>query len=151
MSNNRYETIVVGAPTLTEDESAGIISALESTITDGNGTLIRTEPWGKRKLAYRVQKFDEGYYTLLFYEGQPAIVRELERRIRMNDSLIRFLTVKVDWEEKVARAEQLRAARQRPAGPGHLRGQLADEIGYGEADVEGMDAFDAGDLEGGRG
>src|SRR5437867_4973433 len=91
----RYETIVIGAPTLTEDEFAEIISSLESTITEGKGSVIRTEPWGKRKFAYRIQKFDEGYYSLLFYESDPPVVHEVERRVRMNERLIRFLTVKV--------------------------------------------------------
>jgi len=136
----RYETLVVGAPTLTEDESAAIVTGLEGTIAEGKGTLIRTEPWGKKRLAYRVQKFDEGYYTLLFYEAEPAVVHELERRIRLNESLIRFLTVKVDWEEKVARAEALKAARRRPTGPG----TPVDEPPRFDDDL------DADDYEGGR-
>ena len=140
----RYETIVVGAPTLTEDESAAIVSSLESTIADGKGTLIRSEPWGKKKLAYRVQKFDEGYYTLLFYEAEPTVVRELERRIRMNDTLIRFITVKVDWEEKVARAEAQKALRRRPEGD--TARAAADDIPFGE----GIDGLDSGEFEGGR-
>lgn len=108
----RYETIVVGVPTMTDDENNAIITSLQSTITEGKGTLIRTEPWGKRKLVYRVQKFDEGYYTLIFYECPSQLVHEVERRIRMNERLMRFLTVKVDWEEKVARAAALKAARK---------------------------------------
>jgi len=139
----RYETLVVGAPTLTEDESAAIVAALEGTIAEGKGSLIRTEPWGKKRLAYRVQKFDEGYYTLLFYEAEPAVVHELERRIRLNESLIRFLTVKVDWEEKVARAEALKAARRRPTPPG----APADEV---PAFDEDQDMGNGGDYEGGR-
>lgn len=140
---DRYETIVVAAPTLTEDEVAALTTSLEGTIAEGKGTLIRTEPWGKKKLAYRIQKFDEGYYTLLFYESEPSVVRELERRIRMNDSLLRFLTVKVDWEEKVARAEVLKAARRRPGGVEHAP---PDESGF----PEGLDLGDAGEFEGGQ-
>ena len=135
----RYETLVVGAPTLTEEESAAIVGSLEGTIAEGKGALIRTEPWGKKRLAYRVQKFDEGYYTLLFYEAEPAVVHELERRIRLNESLIRFLTVKVDWEEKVARAEAAKALRRRPTSPGP---STDDGIGF--------DDDDAGDYEGGQ-
>jgi small subunit ribosomal protein S6 len=136
----RYETIIVGAPTLTEEEHGAIITALEATIAEGKGTLIRTEPWGKRKLAYKVQKFDEGYYTLLFYESEAAVVRELERRVRMNDKLLRFLTVKVDWEEKVAKAEALAALRKRPGAPRPI-------MDDGLPDVE---SDDAGEFEGGR-
>ena len=135
----RYETLVVGAPTLTEDESAAIVTGLEGTIAEGKGTLIRTEPWGKKRLAYRIDKFDEGYYTLLFYEAEPAVVHELERRIRLNESLIRFLTVKVDWEEKVARAEAAKAARKpRPgAAPGADEARRFDDDLEGDSDYEG--------------
>ena len=144
----RYETIVVGAPTLTEEEHAAIVTSLEGTIAEGKGTLIRTEPWGKKKLAYRIQKFEDGYYTLLFYEAEPTVVREIERKIRMNDTLIRFITVKVDWEEKVARAEAHKALRRRPESDA-IRGEsLGDDIPFGEGD--GMDALDGGDF-GGRG
>jgi small subunit ribosomal protein S6 len=139
MLRNRYETTFLGAPTLTEEENAAIVTALEGTITEGKGTLIRTEPWGKRRLAYRVQKFDEGYYTLLFYEAEPSVVHELERRIRLNENLLRFLTVKVDWEEKVARAAALKAARRRPASEA-----APEEIGYGE------DVMETGEFEGGE-
>lgn len=138
---DRYETIVVAAPTLTEDEVAALVTSLEGTIAEGHGTLIRTEAWGKKKLAYRIQKHEEGYYTLLFYESEPTVVRELERRIRMNDSLLRFLTVKVDWEEKVARAEVLKAARRRPGG-----------VAAPEEPVfpEGLDMGDSSEFEGGQ-
>ena len=135
----RYETLVVGAPTLTEDESAAIVTGLEGTIAEGKGTLIRTEPWGKKRLAYRIDKFDEGYYTLLFYEAEPAVVHELERRIRLNESLVRFLTVKVDWEEKVARAEALKAARRRPTPAGS-----SEESPRFEEDIETDNEYEGG-------
>ena len=136
----RYETIIVGAPTLSEEDLGAIVTSLEGTIREGKGEVIRTEPWGKRKLAYRIQKFDEGYYTLFFYQSEPAVVHELERRIRMNERLIRFLTVKVDWEEKVARAAAQKAARRAPSPD-----VAVDEGGFAE-----MDGGDAGEDEGGR-
>lgn len=133
----RYETIVVGVPTLTEEEFEEILTSLQSTIREGKGTVLKCEPWGKRKLAYRVQKFDEGYYALLFYESPPAVVHEVERRIRMNERLVKFLTVKVDWEERVARAAELKAQRKPRSGPPRPVDDMAD-------------AFDGGDMEGGR-
>jgi len=133
----RYETILVGVPTLTDDEFSEIVSSLQATVTEGKGTVIRTEPWGKRKLAYRVQKFDEAHYALLFYEGPSSLVHELERRIRMNERLMRFLTVKVDWEEKVARAAAEKAAR-RPRSTGEAAVVEDGRFRYeGAADDEG--------------
>ncbi len=75
--------------------------------------VLRVDRWGKRRLAYRVKKFEDGIYTLFFYEAPREVISELERRIRIDDRLIRFLTVHVDWEGKLARAEQERAARGR--------------------------------------
>ena len=135
----RYETIVVGVPTLTEDEFGDVVKSLESTITEGKGTLIRTEPWGKKRLAYRVDKFDEGYYTLFFYESEPPVVKELERRIRMNDQMLRFITVKVDWEEKVAKAELLKATSRRQP-----RERQAEDVPFGDGEMD-----EVGDLGGG--
>lgn len=128
----RYETIILGLPTMTEAEFGEIVSTLETTISEGKGTLIRTEPWGKRKLAYTVQKFDEAYYALFFYDSPPALVHEIERRIRMNERLMKFLTVKVDWEEKVAIAAALKAARKpRPGLPPPM-----DDGGYDHGDLD---------------
>ena len=109
----RYETIVIAAPTLAEEEVNQVISSLEEVITKGGGMVLRVDRWGKRRLAYRVKKFEDGIYTLFFYEAPREVISELERRIRIDDRLIRFLTVHVDWEGKLARAEQERAARGR--------------------------------------
>ena len=136
--NARYETVIIGSPTLPDEEFASIVTSLEGTITEGGGTVLRTEPWGKRKLAYKIQKFDEGHYSLLFYEAPAALVTELERRIRMNERLMRFLTVHVDWEEKVAKAAALKAARVPRPGSVVPMDEAPDQYG------------DAGDIEGGR-
>jgi small subunit ribosomal protein S6 len=133
----KYETIVVGVPTMTDDEFSGILSSLQSTIQEGGGTVLQCEPWGKKRLAYRVQKFDEGYYALLFHQSPAPVVHEVERRIRMNERLMKFLTVKVDWEEKVARAAELKAARRPRTTPAT---RSDDDAG-----------FDApGDMDGGQ-
>lgn len=132
----RYETIVVGVPTLTEDEFTAILASLQTTITEGGGSVIRCEPWGKKRLAYRVQKFDEGYYALLFYDSPAPVVHEVERRIRMNEQLMKFLSVKVDWEERVARAAELKALRRPRSGGPHPIEDSDDRYGPG-SDMEG--------------
>ena len=109
----RYETIIIAVPTLSDEELDQVTALLEEVITSGGGTLLRTDRWGKRRLAYRVGKHDDGIYTLFFYEGPASIVRELERRVRIDDRLLRFMTVHVTWEAKVAHAEEARAARER--------------------------------------
>ena len=92
----RYETIIVGVPTLAEDEHGAIITALEATISEGKGTLIRTDAWGKRKLAYEVKKQLKGIYLYWQYLGTAGVVEEIERNLRMLDTVIRYYTVKVD-------------------------------------------------------
>ncbi len=138
--HRRYETTIIAAPNVTEDELNQIVAALEKVVADGGGTLIRTDRWGKRRLAFRVRKHEDGIYVLMFYEAPSAVVREIERRIRIEDRLIKFLTVLVDWEEKVARAEAARAARIRNAPPGRLDGGVPEGLdsGYDEDAIPGM-------------
>ncbi|MGH9389846.1 MAG: 30S ribosomal protein S6, partial [Vicinamibacteria bacterium] len=107
----RYETIVIASPLVTDEDMNQVISNLEHVIADGGGNVIRVDRWGKRRMAYRIKKFEEGHYALIFYEASGDLIREVERRIRIDDRLIRFMTVHVDWEEKLARAEAERAAR----------------------------------------
>jgi small subunit ribosomal protein S6 len=130
--NKRYETIIIANPTASDEDLNTTVAHLEQVIADGGGTLIRTDRWGKRRLAYPVRKCEDGNYTLFFHESPAAVVRELERRIRIDDKLIKFITVRVDWEEKVARAEAERAARPpRPRRPGMDSDEDFGDLGDG--------------------
>lgn len=122
---SRYETVFIVTPTIPEDEVESIVAGLEEVVAGGGGTLHKTDRWGRKKLAYAVRKHREGNYTLLLYDSDAEVVRELERRIRMNDRVIRFMTVRADdatlptAEEKealaAARAEARRRAEERAA------------------------------------
>lgn len=90
----KYETVFVISPNSSEQETNDIVSSLEQVLTGGKGTLIKTDRWGKRKTAYPVEKFNEGQYVLFFYDAEGPLVKELERKMRMNEKIIRFLTVK---------------------------------------------------------
>ncbi len=87
-------------------------------ITDGKGTVDKTDKWGVRKLAYRVQKYNEGLYVLIQFSSTPDLVKEVERRMRVADSVIKFITVRIDEKQKKIakrkKARDKRAAR-RPA------------------------------------
>lgn len=89
----KYETIMILSPDLLDQQISDLISPLEQSIKETNGNLIQTDQWGKRKLAYPVKKYDEGFYILFFYEAGGDTVKELERRMRMNENVIKFLTV----------------------------------------------------------
>ncbi len=111
---NTYETIFVTVPTLTEDEERSLVGGLAQIVTDGGGTMVVNDRMGRRRLAYPVQKFDDGVYTRFLYDGDTAIPKELERRIRISDKVIRYLSVRLepDWAE-ASKEQAVRDAQAR--------------------------------------
>ncbi|HZI94971.1 MAG TPA: 30S ribosomal protein S6 [Patescibacteria group bacterium] len=92
----KYETLYIVQPNLAEEQVDEIVRTFEAIIPEHKGTLTKTDKWGKRKLAYRIGKHWEGSYVLYEYEGSGAIQLELERRLRIHDDIIRYITVAVD-------------------------------------------------------
>ena len=115
------ELFIVKAGT-PEEEIQALVEQLKGVISAKGGTLDKTEVWGTRKLAYRVNKHAEGIYVLLVFHADSQTVRELERRLRVNDLIIKFITVRIDEKlkkiEKRKKARDKRAAR-RPAPAVH--------------------------------
>ncbi|SRR5579875_529639 len=109
-----YEELFIVRPDATDEEVDPFIDQLKSVITQAGGTLDKTEKWGVRKLAYRVMKYNEGQYILLQFSAKPETVKEIERRLRVADLVLKFLTVRVD--EKLKRIEKRRKAREKRAG-----------------------------------
>jgi small subunit ribosomal protein S6 len=94
----------------TQDEDADkLIAGFEATVTNGGGTVRSTEKLGRRKLAYTVRKFNEGNYVLLTVEADGNLVHELERRLRVSEPVIKFITVRMDEEQK--RLDKIKAIR----------------------------------------
>jgi small subunit ribosomal protein S6 len=108
-----YEELFIVRPDATEEEVDPVIEQLKGVITHDGGTVDKTEKWGVRKLAYRVAKFSEGQYILLQFTAQAGTVKELERRLRVNDLVIKYLTVRID--EKLKRIEKRRKQREKRA------------------------------------
>jgi len=127
-----YEIMFIVNPNATEDEIDKINGQLEGVITGGGGEIQKVEKMGKRKLAYEVSKFREGSYVLFVMGANGDIVKECERRLRVMDAVIKYLTVCTDEDvrrvEKIRRYRQKRAARrgsaERPASAG---GESAEE------------------------
>lgn len=113
-----YELIFILKPDLPEEEADRIISQMEGVVTSTGGTLRKTEKMGKRHLAYTVGRCREGQYVLFVMECEVPTVKELERRLRVSDPVIKFLTVRVDEEMKrLEKLQQIRAkklARKKP-------------------------------------
>jgi len=103
-------------PNATEEEIDKINAQLENIITSGGGTIEKIEKMGKRRLAYEVDKQREGYYVLFTIVGNGDIIKECERRLRVMDAVIKYITVRTDEEvrrlEKIRRYRQKRAARR---------------------------------------
>jgi small subunit ribosomal protein S6 len=115
-----YEELFVVRPDATDEEVDPVIEQLKNVITQAGGTLDKTEKWGVRKLAYRVLKYNEGQYIQLQFSAKPETVKEVERRLRVADLVLKFLTVRIDERlkriEKRKKAREKRAARK-PAAP----------------------------------
>lgn len=109
-----YEVVFVAAPTLTNEELESFIAHSQSVVEGKNGRVVKIDNWGKKPLAYRIGKFRDGYYVVLTLEADGAAIAELERRFRVTDYIIRFLSVRVD--EDLKRSEKLKAARLRKSG-----------------------------------
>ena len=110
-----YEIIFVLKPDLPEEEIDHIISQMESVVTSTGGSLQKTEKMGRRHLAYAIGKHREGHYVLFVLECEAATVQELERRLKVAEPVIKYLTVRVDEERK--RLQKMQRARVQKAAP----------------------------------
>lgn len=93
-----YETIFIISPELSEDETGAVVEKFSGILTDAGAVMVKVENWGRRRLAYEVKKFNKGYYVLFDYGAEPAAVTEMERNFKIDERVIRFLTVKQDDE-----------------------------------------------------
>lgn len=105
----QYELVYIMAPEATEQEVADLHTQIEAIITRYQGELVKTENWGRRKLAFRIGKHREGTYVLEVFTGTGELTKELDRRLKVIDSVIRHLCVRVDEELRLA--ERTRARR----------------------------------------
>ena len=91
----RYETIFIVRPNVAEDEIEAVINKTSSIIEGDGGTIIKIDKWGLKKLAYLIKKETQGYYVHIDYAAIPASVSELERIFRIDDKVLKYLTVKL--------------------------------------------------------
>lgn len=111
--NRTYELMFIVRPDMVDEDLNKLISTLESSVTAAHGT-VKSEIWGKRRLAYTVRKFNEGIFVVLILEGTGAMVHELERRLRVTEPVIKFLTVRTDEENKrLDKIKKIRESRKK--------------------------------------
>ncbi|MEW5984392.1 MAG: 30S ribosomal protein S6 [Acidobacteriota bacterium] len=139
----QYELVYIVSPDATEQDVADLHEQVASTIARLQGELMKTENWGRRKLAYRIGKHREGTYVLEVFTGTGELTKELDRRLKVFDRVIRHLIVRVDEELRVA--ERTRARRQvdsdrraarRPESARDRSADGADDSDGGDADAE---------------
>lgn len=120
--NRTYELMFIVRPDMTDEDLDKLISNLQSVVPASGGTVKSVDKMGKRRLAYTVRRFNDGIYVLLVVEGGGAMIHELERRLRVTEPVIKFLTVRIDEEQKrLAKIKAIRDARKKvsaqPAAP----------------------------------
>ena len=116
-----YEALFIIKPDVLEEETDQRLEALKSQLTATGATIDKLEKWGKRRLAYKVDKYREGFYVLIQFTAGPEAVKEFERRLRVSDIVLKFLTVRIDQTlkrlEKRKKIRDKRAARRAVSAP----------------------------------
>ena len=115
MDQRKYEVMFIVRPDVSDEDREKLIAGFEATVTQGGGTVIaRDETMGRRRLQYTVRKFNDGYYVILHINSGGALVAELERRLRVTEPVIKFITVRMDEEEKrLAKVKAIRDSRKK--------------------------------------
>lgn len=116
MLQNEYETVLIIRPDLDDAATYGVVEKFEQIISGNGGHLLIRDDWGKRKLQYPIAKHLKGHYLVISHIAPPSLVTELERRIRNEDAVIRFLTVQqseaVDVPTRLEQVAELKRKRE---------------------------------------
>lgn len=117
--NRTYEVMYIVRPDVEEADLDKLIEGFEKNVTDGGGEIKSTEKMGRRRLAYTVRKFNDGFYVLMTITAAGSLIGEIERRLRVSEQVIKFITVRMDEEEKrLAKVKAIRDTKvKRSAQP----------------------------------
>ncbi len=106
----------IATPEASDDTIVSLNDAIVKLVEKEGGSVVRTDDWGRRRLAYPIKKKTEGYYVLFEIEGSGQEIAELERRMRVNDLIMRYITVRVDEDRKAADKKMAKRDRRRNRG-----------------------------------
>ena len=135
-----YENLVIVKPTLTAEEIQASLKAIEEVITSNGGEIATTDSMGMRKLAYPIEKNERGFFHVIYYTVAPSAINEIERRFRINEELLRFVTIKYDtnreikaWNGLVEKAQKAAVAKTTAAkaeaeAPAAEEAPVAEEV-----------------------
>ena len=127
MSERVYEILFIADPNLGEPEVDALTATVQGYLEKEGAKIQKVEKWGKKRLAYLIGKHREGSYVLLVVEAKASVVKEVERRIRVTDGVVKFMTVRVD--EELKKADRRRARRAADDEKRQARGPVAPRPG----------------------
>jgi small subunit ribosomal protein S6 len=130
MADRQYELIYILPPETTEQQAAELHEQVEAIVSRLHGAIEKTENWGRRKLAYEIGKFKEGVYVLEVINGSGELMKEIDRRLKVMDQVVRHMIVRVDEEKKVV--ERTRTKRQSESERRRVRRGLPPQRQPGE-------------------
>jgi small subunit ribosomal protein S6 len=148
--SRKYELVYVVSPDATDEQVAELHTQVESIIQRMNGQLEKTDNWGRRKLAYEIGRHKEGTYVLEVINGDGELMKEIDRRLKVSDLIIRHLVVRVDEEQGVVdrtRVKRTETSRRRRTARGLPADRQPGEGQRGEPDDDRDDRFDMGGEE----
>lgn len=134
MNKRTYEVIFIVDPAAADEEVMRLSEGVQKIITGQGGSIVKTEMMGKRQLAYEINHKKDGTYVLLEVEGSGSEIAEVERRMRVNDQILRYMTVRVD--EARRRADKLKDRRARKAAKQPANGKARQSAADFESDEE---------------
>jgi small subunit ribosomal protein S6 len=143
----KYELVYVVSPEATDEQVADLHAQVEAISQRLNGQIEKTENWGRRKLAYEIGRHKEGTYVLEVINGGGDLIKEIDRRLKVSDLIIRHLVVRVDEEQAVVertRARRSDTSRRRRVARGLPPERQPGEGQRGEPDEDRDDRFDIG-------
>jgi small subunit ribosomal protein S6 len=143
----KYELVYVVSPDATEEQVNDLHAQVDAIVQRMGGQLEKTENWGRRKLAYEIGRHKEGTYVLEAINGTGELMKEIDRRLKVSDLIIRHLVVRIDEDQAVIermRGKRTETSRRRRTARGLPADRLPGEGQRGDADDDRDDRFDIG-------
>ncbi|HEX5670921.1 MAG TPA: 30S ribosomal protein S6 [Sulfuricurvum sp.] len=125
-----YENLVIVKPTLTEEEIKNTLAIVEEFITSNGGEIIARDAMGMKKLAYPIEKNARGYFYVIYYKIAPSAISEIERRFRINEEILRFVTMKYDTKREIKAWNDMveKTKKVAPAAPAAVVAEKTEEV-----------------------
>jgi small subunit ribosomal protein S6 len=123
-----YEVLFIVAPNVEQSDVDNLVTQLSDVATNQGAQITKVDRMGRRRLAYPIGKFNDGYYVVFTLEGTGAEIAELERRMRVTDAVIRYITIRIDEDLKRAEKFGARRAARAAASAGSRRGRRREPV-----------------------